>query len=67
MLVDISRARCRGYANCVVAAPGYFELDDSGMAVSVGSEPEGDDAEVLETLRRAASLCPVSAITVTAG
>jgi ferredoxin len=67
MPVDISRARCRGYANCVVAAPKYFELDDSGMAVSSGPQPEGDDAEATEALRRAASLCPVSAITVTAG
>lgn len=53
---------CEGYANCVIAAPTYFDVDDDeGMVVVLKAEvPEQDLAEVESAVRS----CPVSALTL---
>ncbi|TFD85201.1 ferredoxin [Cryobacterium serini] len=52
---------CQGYANCVMAAPDYFDLDDDGNVVMVKTEvPEAERSRVTEAARS----CPVSALTV---
>jgi ferredoxin len=52
---------CQGYANCVVGATDYFDLDDDGIVVVLRTEvPEADRARVIEAARS----CPVSALVV---
>ncbi|TLP71211.1 ferredoxin [Nesterenkonia sphaerica] len=50
---------CQGYANCVMGAEDYFDLDDDGKVVLLASEvPESDEPRVAEAARS----CPVSAL-----
>jgi ferredoxin len=52
---------CQGYANCVVGATDYFDLDDDGIVVVLRTQvPESDRARVIEAARS----CPVSALVV---
>lgn len=52
---------CQGYANCVLAAEDYFDIDDDGIVVVLRAEvPESDRKRVEEAARS----CPVSALTV---
>lgn len=52
---------CQGYANCVVGATDYFDLDDDGIVVVLRTEvPQEDRARVIEAARS----CPVSALVV---
>lgn len=52
---------CRGYANCVVGAPDYFDLDDDGIVVLLRTKvPEAERSRVTEAARS----CPVSALVV---
>jgi ferredoxin len=52
---------CQGYANCVVGATDYFDLDDDGIVVLLRSEvPEAERSRVTEAARS----CPVSALVV---
>lgn len=52
---------CQGYANCVVGATDYFDLDDDGLVVVLKAQvAEEDRARVVEAARS----CPVSALTV---
>lgn len=52
---------CQGYANCVVGATDYFDLDDDGIVVVLRAEvPQEDRARVIEAARS----CPVSALVV---
>ncbi|ROZ61481.1 ferredoxin [Kocuria soli] len=52
---------CQGYANCVVGASDYFDLDDDGVVEILRTEvPEADRARVTEAARS----CPVSALKV---
>lgn len=52
---------CQGYANCVMAAPDYFDLDDDGKVVVLKKEvPVADRPHATE----AAQSCPVSALIV---
>ncbi len=60
--VVLDRHLCRGYANCVAAAPEVFDMDDEGLAYLLQEEV---DAGLTEALQRAARLCPTGAITVT--
>lgn len=60
--VEVDRALCQGYGNCVIAAPQIFDLDDAGQAVVV-ADSIGEDEERRMALA-AASVCPVSAIVV---
>lgn len=52
---------CQGYANCVVGAEDYFDIDDDGKVVMLRLEvPETDRKRVEEAARS----CPVSALLV---
>lgn len=52
---------CQGYANCVVGADDYFDIDDDGIVVLLKTHvPEGERGRVEE----AAMSCPVSALLV---
>lgn len=52
---------CLGYANCVVGADDYFDVDDDGVVVLLRVDvSESDRARVEEAVRS----CPVSALTL---
>lgn len=52
---------CQGYANCVVGASDYFDLDDDGVVVVLREDvPESE----LKRVAEAARSCPVSALRV---
>ncbi|MFF0447504.1 ferredoxin [Streptomyces sp. NPDC004609] len=52
---------CQGYANCVVAAPDTYDIDDDGLVVLLRTSiPEEDRGRVAEAARS----CPVSALTI---
>lgn len=52
---------CQGYANCVVGAEDYFDIDDDGVVVLLRAEvSENDHGRVEEAARS----CPVSALLV---
>ncbi|HEY7618605.1 MAG TPA: ferredoxin [Solirubrobacteraceae bacterium] len=54
--------RCQGYANCVMAAPEVFDIDETtGVAVLLDARPGADRrAAVEEAVRN----CPTEAISV---
>lgn len=52
---------CQGYANCVVAADDYFDINDDGVVVLLkATVPDSERARVEEAARS----CPVSALQV---
>ncbi len=56
---------CQGYANCVVAAPEIFDIDDaSGVAVLLAPCPPVEQREHAE---EAVRNCPAEAISITTG
>jgi ferredoxin len=60
--IDADRDTCAGYANCVMTAEDYFELDDDGTVGVIRADvaPQ-DEARVSE----AVAGCPVSALRLT--
>nr|WP_274636437.1 ferredoxin [Microbacterium bovistercoris] len=52
---------CQGYANCVVAAGDYFDIDDDGKVVLLKLEVADKDRTRVE---EAARSCPVSALRI---
>ncbi len=61
MIVKADLDACQGYANCVVAASDYFDLDDDGLVVLLKVEvPDSERERVIEAARS----CPVSALMV---
>ncbi|MBL7501633.1 ferredoxin [Frankia sp. CNm7] len=61
MKVVVDGARCTGHAQCNVAAPEVFTLDDLGYALP-GEIAVSHDTE--PAARRGALACPERAITV---
>lgn len=61
MRVTVDHGRCQGYANCVVAAPGVFDLDEGGLVLLLDETPPADRADAV---RQAVGLCPMQAIAV---
>jgi 3-phenylpropionate/trans-cinnamate dioxygenase ferredoxin reductase subunit len=58
-VVKADLTACQGYANCVMAAPDYFDLGDDGVVIVVQAEiPDSDRAHV----EAAVNSCPVSAL-----
>lgn len=52
---------CQGYANCVMAAPEVYDIDDEGTVVLLKEEiSEEERAKVDE----AVNSCPVSALSI---
>ena len=59
--VKANLSLCQGYANCVVAAGDYFDIDDDGVVVLLKVDvPESERTRVEEAARS----CPVSALWV---
>ncbi|GAB2766398.1 ferredoxin [Sinomonas soli] len=57
--VEADLPACQGYANCVVAADDYFDIDDDGKVVLLRTDvPDSEHARVEEAARS----CPVSAL-----
>lgn len=52
---------CQGYANCVVAADRYFDLDDDGEVVILQVEVDEADRSRVDM---AVASCPVNALTL---
>lgn len=60
-VVKANLGACQGYANCVVGASDYFDIDDDGTVVLLQIEvPESERKRVDEAARS----CPVSALMV---
>ena len=58
-VVNADLDTCLGYANCVVGADDYFDVDDDGVVVLLRvNVSESDRARVEEAVRS----CPVSAL-----
>ncbi|MCW8379715.1 ferredoxin [Streptomyces justiciae] len=59
--VGADYAKCEGYANCIMAAPDVFDVDDLGVVVVLrDSVEDGERDRVTESVRS----CPVSALTL---
>jgi ferredoxin len=58
--VDVDRALCYGFGDCVDTLPDVFALDDEDTAVVLDA-----DAAPVEDIIEAAQNCPVDAIIVT--
>jgi ferredoxin len=56
--VEVIRERCMSTQNCVTVAPGFFGLDEEGIATFTGEA--GPDSE--EAVRNAVEECPLSAL-----
>ena len=56
--VEVIRERCLSTANCVATAPGFFGLDEEGIA-TVTAESTGETGEAV---RNAVAECPAAAL-----
>lgn len=61
MKVSVDLTRCQGYGNCVLAAPGVFDLGEDNLVILLNANPEGEEAE---QAREAARMCPTQTITI---
>lgn len=52
---------CQGYANCVIAAPDVFDLDDDGTVVLLSYQVADAD---LARVDEAVAGCPVAALSI---
>ena len=52
---------CQGYANCVMEAPEFFDIDDEGLVVILQEKFDEDKRAHVESAARS---CPVSALRV---
>jgi ferredoxin len=53
--------KCEGYANCIVAAPDVFDIDDDGKVVVLrASVDDGERDRVSESVRA----CPAAALSL---
>lgn len=60
--VGADYAKCQGYANCIMAAPDVFDVDDEGVVVVLrGAVEDSERNRVDESVRS----CPVAALTLT--
>jgi len=56
--VEVIRERCLSTANCVATAPGFFDLDEDGIAtVTAGAADPSQEA-----VRNAVAECPAAAL-----
>ena len=60
--VEVDASLCQGYANCLTAAPGLFELGEDDIARPLPAE-QAESARAL--LEAAARRCPTGAILLT--
>jgi ferredoxin len=59
--VEVERSKCRGYANCLMAAPDVFSIDESDLVVLLVEHPSADQEDDVE---KAVLDCPARAISV---
>jgi ferredoxin len=52
---------CEGFANCVVAAPDIFDLDDDDKVIILEENLDGSERARVEQAIRS---CPVAALTI---
>lgn len=57
--ISAQRQLCQGYANCMVEAPDYFDLDDDDLVVVLNDEPNEED---LTEVRAAVRSCPAKVL-----
>jgi ferredoxin len=57
-----NRESCRGYGNCLIAAPAVFDVDEQGLVIVLKDEVADDE---LGPTERAAYDCPTNSITLT--
>ncbi len=57
--IKADRSTCEGFANCVMNAPKYFDLDDDGKVVIL--RPTLDEAD-RDDVEAAVDSCPVLAL-----
>ncbi|WP_022884766.1 ferredoxin [Glaciibacter superstes] len=62
MKISADTATCIGAGQCALVAGDLFDQDDDGIVVLLGDEPAESQYVIA---RRAASLCPARAITIT--
>jgi 3-phenylpropionate/trans-cinnamate dioxygenase ferredoxin reductase subunit len=60
-VITADLAACQGYANCVVGAESYFDIDDEGVVVLLRTVVPDEDRRRVE---EAARSCPVGALKV---
>lgn len=60
IVVEVDRALCFGFGDCVDTLPAVFDLDDEDKAIVL--DP---DAASVDDIAEAAQNCPVDAIVVT--
>lgn len=53
--------KCEGYANCVMAAPEVFSIDDENLVQIIDEQPAEDERPAVEEAVRS---CPVSALAI---
>ncbi|AII10983.1 MULTISPECIES: ferredoxin [Rhodococcus] len=58
-VVQVNLAACQGYANCVVGADDYFDINDDGVVEVIRAEVPDSERARVETAARS---CPVSAL-----
>jgi len=57
--VEVDRDVCMGSGNCIVEAPGAFDLDEDGISFVVNPDAASEDT-IVATARK----CPSQAISV---
>jgi ferredoxin len=62
MLITVEKSVCIGAGQCALVAGDLFDQDDDGLVDLLDAEPDESQHAVA---RRAASLCPARAITIT--
>jgi len=59
--VEVIRERCLSTANCLATAPGFFGLDEDGIA-TVTADPGQAGEATREAVRNAVAECPAAAL-----
>ena len=59
VIADVDK--CEGYANCIIAAPDVFALDDDFMVRLLVEQPSEDRRQAVEEAVRS---CPTSALSI---
>ena len=62
MHIAVDRDACVGAGQCALVAGALFDQDDEGLVELLEADPDAAD---FPAARKAASLCPARAITVT--
>lgn len=64
MKIHADVEKCQGFANCVMAAPDKFDLNNESLVVLLSQDVEGSEVDEVEEAVRS---CPVEAIWLAQG